>query len=164
LVKMGKLNRVLAFIDRSLIMIAKILLAVMVIIVSVNVFMRYVLNSGIRWAEEISLVCIVWFTFIALAHGVKEKLHINMNLLPSKIARKLDIILDKLSNITILFVGYIMVHYGIKLVNVTSRSILPASNLPASVIYFPLVLSGILIISNCLIEIMSFSNSLGGHD
>ena len=103
--------------------------------------MRYVLNSGIRWAEEISLVLVVWFTFIALAHGVKAKLHINMNLLPSKIAQKLDPLLKKISDIIILFVGYIMVYYGIKLVNVTSRSILPASNLPASVIYFPLILS-----------------------
>lgn len=161
---MDKIGKMFAFVDNVLIILAKALLLIMVIIISLNVFMRYVLNSGIRWAEEISLVLVVWFTFIALAHGVKAKLHINMNLLPSKIAQKLDPLLKKISDIIILFVGYIMVYYGIKLVNVTSRSILPASNLPASDIYFPLILSGILIILNCLIEILSFSKSLGGHD
>ena len=59
-------------------MLAKVLLAAMVILTSTNVFMRYVMNSGIGWSEEISLVIVVWFTFISMALGVKQRLHIRM--------------------------------------------------------------------------------------
>jgi len=151
---MNILNRIFDSVDHILIFIAKLLLSAMVIIVSTNVFMRYVLNSGIRWAEEISLVCVVWFTFIALAHGVKEKLHINMNLLPANVIRKFYKFFIVSSNIIIFIVGYTMIYYGIKLVEVTSRSILPASNLPAAVLYFPLILSGILIIFNVMVDFL----------
>lgn len=159
---MDKVSKIFGFVDNILILLAKILLAFMVVIVSINVFMRYALNTGIRWTEEISLVSVVWFTFIALAHGVKEKLHINMNLLPSHIAKKYDALLNKFTDIVILFVGYVMLYYGIKLVEVTSHSILPASNLPAAILYFPLIVSGILVILNCLLDILGLNKAEGG--
>ena len=52
---MDKIGKMFAFVDNVLIILAKALLLIMVIIISLNVFMRYVLNSGIRWAEEISI-------------------------------------------------------------------------------------------------------------
>lgn len=129
-----------------LVMLAKILLAAMVVLISANVFMRYVLNSGITWSEEVALVFVVWFTFIALALGVKERLHISLCLLPEKISPMIDLLLSKLTDVVILFLGYIMIRYGWILVQFTSRSILPATGVPASVLYFPLVLSGVLVL------------------
>lgn len=129
-----------------LVMLAKILLAAMVVLISANVFMRYVLNSGITWSEEVALVFVVWFTFIALALGVKERLHISLCLLPEKISPTIDLLLSKLTDVVILFLGYIMIRYGWILVQFTSRSILPATGVPASVLYFPLVLSGVLVL------------------
>ncbi len=129
-----------------LVILAKTLLAAMVLLISANVFMRYVLNSGIPWSEEVALVFVVWFTFIALALGVKQRLHISLCLLPEKISPKIDFLLSKLTDIVILFMGYIMIHYGWILVQFTSRSILPATGVPASVLYFPLVLSGVLVL------------------
>ena len=129
-----------------LVILAKTLLAAMVLLIAANVFMRYVLNSGITWSEEVALVFVVWFTFIALALGVKQRLHISLCLLPEKISPKIDLLLSKLTDIVILFMGYIMIHYGWILVQFTSRSILPATGVPASVLYFPLVLSGVLVL------------------
>ncbi len=129
-----------------LVILAKTLLAAMVLLISANVFMRYVLNSGITWSEEVALVFVVWFTFIALALGVKQRLHISLCLLPEKISPKIDLLLSKLTDVVILFMGYIMIHYGWILVQFTSRSILPATGVPASVLYFPLVLSGVLVL------------------
>ncbi len=34
--------------------------------------LRYVFNSGLRWSEELSRVFVVWFTFIAMAIGVRK--------------------------------------------------------------------------------------------
>ena len=67
-----------------LIRVAQILLVIMVALVFTNVVLRYVFNSGIYWSEEASLVIVIWFTFIAFALGVKEDLHISINILPKK--------------------------------------------------------------------------------
>lgn len=134
------------FIHLALVAFAKILLVAMVMLIFANVFMRYVLNSGIRWSEEVAIVIVVWFTFIALALGVKQRLHISLCLLPEKISPTIDFFLAKLTDLVILFLGYNMTRYGWILVRFTSRSILPATEFPASVMYFPLVLSGILVI------------------
>jgi TRAP-type C4-dicarboxylate transport system permease small subunit len=64
--------------------LAMVLLVAMVIIVFMNVVLRYGFNSGIRWSEEVSLVIVIWFTFIAMALGVKENLHISITVLPKK--------------------------------------------------------------------------------
>jgi TRAP-type C4-dicarboxylate transport system permease small subunit len=133
------------FIHLALVAFAKILLLAMVVLIFSNVFMRYVLNSGIPWSEEVSIVIVVWFTFISLALGVKHRLHISLCLLPARISPRTDFVLAKLTDLVTLFIGYIMIRYGWILVQFTSRSILPATEMPASVMYFPLVLSGILV-------------------
>jgi len=130
----------------TLVAFAKILLVAMVVLIFSNVFMRYVLNSGIPWSEEVSIVIVVWFTFISLALGVKHRLHISLCLLPERISPRTDFILAKLPDLVTLFLGYTMIRYGWILVLFTSRSILPATEFPASVMYFPLVLSGILVL------------------
>jgi len=130
----------------TLVAFAKILLVAMVVLIFSNVFMRYVLNSGIPWSEEVSIVIVVWFTFISLALGVKHRLHISLCLLPERISPRTDFILAKLTDLVTLFLGYTMIRYGWILVLFTSRSILPATEFPASVMYFPLVLSGILVL------------------
>ena len=54
------------------------LVILMVVIVFTNVLLRYGFRSGIKWGEEIPLVIVIWFTFIAMALGVKENLHISI--------------------------------------------------------------------------------------
>ena len=49
--------------------LAMVLLVTMVILVFLNVVLRYGFSSGIRWSEEISLVIVIWFTFIAMEIG-----------------------------------------------------------------------------------------------
>jgi TRAP-type C4-dicarboxylate transport system permease small subunit len=147
-----------------LVLLAKTLLAAMVVLISANVFMRYVLNSGIMWSEEVALVFVVWFTFIALALGVKERLHISLCLLPENISPKIDFLLSKLTDVAILFLGYIMIRYGWILVQFTSRSILPATGVPASVLYFPLVLSGVLVLYEGVMDLLGFDKGDSGMD
>jgi TRAP-type C4-dicarboxylate transport system permease small subunit len=150
------LTALLRFIHFILVMSAKVLLAAMVILTSVNVFMRYVMNSGIGWSEEISLVIVVWFTFISMVLGVKQRLHISLCLFPKDLTPTMDFLLPKLSDLVTLFLGYVMIHYGWILVGFTSTSILPASEFQAAVMYFPLVLAGILVTYESLMNLFGF--------
>lgn len=155
---------VFRFIHLTLVAFAKLLLLAMVVLIFSNVFMRYVLNSGIPWSEEVSIVIVVWFTFISLALGVKHRLHISLCLLPDRISPRTDFVLAKITDLATLFVGFIMVRYGWILVQFTSRSILPATEFPASVMYFPLVLSGILVTYEGFMNLLGLDKGDAGMD
>lgn len=55
-------------------------MALMVTIVALQVFWRYVLGSSIDSADELSRLCFVWAIFLAIPHGVKHGVHVGIDL------------------------------------------------------------------------------------
>lgn len=144
--------------------IAMVLLLAMTGITSVNVFMRYVLNSGIQWGEEIARVLVVSFTFLAMALGVKQGLHINIHVLPQNLPKPIDLALSIIRHLVVIGVGVILIRYGIGLIQFSARSILPASRLPGSVLYFVMPFSGGLIMLEGLLDLFGFHSDISGFD
>lgn len=132
---------------------ARILLIAMVLIIAVNVFMRYVLNSGLRWGEEIALVLVGWFVFLAIPMGVRKGLHISLHLWRRKIP-VLDAILRRVAAIGILGVGVVLLVYGNQLTAVAMRSIMPASRLPSGILYMILPLASVLMIYEAFTDLI----------
>lgn len=126
--------------------LAMVMLMAMVVIVFFNVVLRYGFSSGIHWAEEISLVIVIWFTFISMALGVKENLHINVSILPRKLPPKFFLSLDVLKDLLEVLIGVIMIIYGWKLTLNGAKSFLPATQIPNSINYLVLPIAGIFII------------------
>ena len=148
------------------IILAQILLVLMTLLIGTNVFMRYVLNSGIHWAEEISLVMAVTFVFISMALGVRKKLHISLHLWRRPIPR-LDMVLDKLADVVVLFIGVVMLVYGRILIQFTLRSIMPATELPSALLYMVLPLAALLMIYEAITDLVGFdtdANARAGGD
>lgn len=53
----------------------------MVAVVSTQVALRYVFNSSIGWADEVSRLAFVWSIFLAIPIGVRAQAHIGIDLL-----------------------------------------------------------------------------------
>lgn len=141
-----------------LINLSKLMMVAMLLLVFTNVVLRYVFNSGIYWSEEISLVLEVWFIFLSLGLGVKQRLHISINLvkresMPDWLNRALDLFAD----IVFIIVGAIMLIYGIRLTQFTMRSIMPATKWPAGILYLVLPLSGFVVIVEALFHILGYT-------
>ncbi|HUX50355.1 MAG TPA: TRAP transporter small permease subunit [Spirochaetia bacterium] len=131
----------------ALVYIAEALLILMVVVIFVNVVMRYVFNSGIVWSSEIALLTAVWFSFIAMALGVKLRLHIHINLLSeAHIPAAFDRLLWKIRDVVVVAVGVSMFWWGSILVKFTMRSILPATGMPAGVLYIVVPIAAVIII------------------
>ncbi len=100
----------------------------------------------------------VWFIFLSLGLGVKHRLHISINVLKRETApRWLNKILDTLSDLIFLVVGTVMIVYGYKLVGFTMRSIMPATKLPAGILYLVLPLAGFIVDIEALFHILGFN-------
>jgi TRAP-type C4-dicarboxylate transport system permease small subunit len=61
------------------------LMAVMVVVVSAQVFMRYALNSSIGWADEVSRLMFVWSIFLAIPLGIKLGVHIGIEMFTARL-------------------------------------------------------------------------------
>jgi TRAP-type C4-dicarboxylate transport system permease small subunit len=60
--------------------------AAMILIVALQVLLRYGFNSSIDWSEEISRLLFVWCMFLAIPLGIREGAHVGIELLVAHIA------------------------------------------------------------------------------
>lgn len=139
------------------VVVAMAFLVTLVVIITVHVTMRYVFNSGISWSEEVaSKILIPAFVFLGMAMGVEEDLHININVLPRKIPVLVDNSLAILKYLCTIFIGVVLVYYGIYLVNFQNQFgvVLPATQWPSSLQYVILPAAGALIIFISILNIL----------
>ena len=61
--------------------LAIILLALMLIIVDIAVFMRYVMNDALAWSEEIAKFVMVWLTFFVAPIGLRMGAHVGIEVI-----------------------------------------------------------------------------------
>jgi TRAP-type C4-dicarboxylate transport system permease small subunit len=56
-------------------------MAVMIVVVSVQVALRYLLNTSLDWSDEVSRMLFVWCMFLAIPLGIREGAHVGIELL-----------------------------------------------------------------------------------
>jgi TRAP-type C4-dicarboxylate transport system permease small subunit len=152
LVKIIKIFNAIHFISALL---ACIFLAFQVVIISVNVIMRYFFASGISWMEEISSnVLMTAFTFLSMAIGVKLDLHINVNLFPKGTPQWVTTILLKLKHLVLVVIGFVLFYYGILLIMGIKGSIASIPSLPASLQFIMIPLAGFLILCDSIMSLL----------
>jgi TRAP-type C4-dicarboxylate transport system permease small subunit len=118
------------------VVLAKLMIVAMVVIIAVNITLRFGFESGLMWSEEVALLLVVWFSFLAMAIGVKHGLHININLFNREKAPKwFNVALEKLGDIVVFLVALAMLYYGVILVKFTMTSVMPATNWPSGIMY-----------------------------
>ncbi|MDP3179873.1 MAG: TRAP transporter small permease [Spirochaetaceae bacterium] len=149
----GTLRAIDTAIHKVLLIIAQVALFAMIAIVCVTVFFRYVLSSGIIWAEEVPRTLVALFAFIACAMGVRDHLHIGLGFFHRRFAAggKGRRILDALINLSTFSCGAIMTFYGWNLCQQLWRFTMPATGLPRTVQYISMPIAGTIIMYDSLL-------------
>ncbi|GEM_PF-255985 len=134
---------------RIILLVADIALIAMVLIVSYAVTLRYVFNAGVGWAEEIPRLLVTLFAFIAMAMGVRDHVHIGVNIFynlfrKDGLARRFMIFFG---DYIVLLCGLFMAYYGttrcIQMYKLPGR--LPMTGLNTWITYLPIPLAGYVI-------------------
>lgn len=143
--------------------VAIVQLLAMILIVSAQVFSRFITGSSIKWSDEVSLILMVWFSFIGLAIGVRQGLHISIELFTMKLSDKVKKnFIERLTHICTLIIGIILVYFGIKLAENGMMSTLPATGLPSAVEYLFVPVCGILVTYDSILGLLGIDTKEGG--
>lgn len=82
--------------------IAGFFLIITVIVVILNISMRYFFNSPIRSAEEIATICFIWSVFIGGASCYRQKMHMGIDILTQVFKNKTKIYIELLISLIVM--------------------------------------------------------------
>ncbi|WP_191013867.1 TRAP transporter small permease [Treponema zioleckii] len=140
-------------IHKVMLVIAEIALGSMIVIVFVNVVLRYCFHSGIGWVEEVPRLLVTLFAFCACAMGVRDHLHISVTVLYSRFPKLGKKALDWLYDIAVFGCGLFMLYFGTKFTCsqafLTGR--LPMTGWNTCVQYFPVGVGGFIIVMDSIL-------------
>ena len=97
-------------------------LLICVILVNVNVLMRYFINRPLKWCDEVVTSLFVWTVFIGTAYAHRRHAHLGVdilvNLFPPKGKRVIQFIMDILQILVLLMLTVISAQYVYHLIYV----------------------------------------------
>lgn len=82
-----------------------------VVIVFVQVFMRYVMGSSLVWSEELARYAFIWMIYIGVSYGVKRKAHISVDIADLIFHKKGQFVLSIIASIAFLFFAVVISYY-----------------------------------------------------
>lgn len=125
--------------------IAGIGIVAMTLIVGWQVFGRYVLNDSPSWSEPLSLYLMSWFIMLGAAVGVRESVHLGLDIvryaMPPAIQKAMD--LTSLGLIVLFGIG--MTYYSALLAIGTWSATIPVLGWPGGTDFFPMIVGGVMI-------------------
>ena len=141
--KKGGVKRPFLMFDKIIEGFAITLLVAMILIVFMAVVTRKIFGFVFVWSEEVTLLCLTWFTFMGIAIGFRERLHLGMDLF-DKLPKKILNMSDRLIDVVTFFFGLYLVAYGWEFALMMRGSVLAATQLPNAVQYIVMPITGIM--------------------
>ena len=133
--------------DKILSIACAVLLTFMTVLVLIQVFSRYILNSPVAFTEELVRYSLIWTGFIGAAYAFSTREHMSLTLIRDKFTGKahtaLLVVIDGLILLMAIFVFTIG---GFKLAVSASREFSALLGIPRSLVYSIAPISGIFII------------------
>jgi len=140
-----------------------ILMSIITIDVLWGVFTRYAIGHQASWTEELARFLLIWIGILGAAYASGQNMHLAIDLLSPKLKdkskRRLAILIRML---IIIFAFCILVIGGFRLIYVTQvlGQMSPALQVPMTVVYAVLPISGILIVYYKVHDLLNSSTQL----
>ena len=136
----------LKLLDRTADTLALGALIAMVLVVSWQVFGRFVLQSSPRWTSEVSLLLIGWLGFLGIAIGIREGSHIAVGYFSDKLPDAFQPAIDRLGPLLMVIFGGYLVVQGWDFTQLMMANTMPATGLPRAWQYAAMPVSGVLVL------------------
>ncbi len=132
--------------ERLLSAVTAVILGLLALLVGWQVVARYVFNTGIFWAEELSLLAMMWATLLGAAGCIWTDSHVRLNILINRLPPTVRVwMLTAMDGIIIWFAFWI-VKEGMLLASRTMGGQMSALHIPIGTTYVILPAAAILMI------------------
>ncbi|NEU30837.1 TRAP transporter small permease [bacterium LRH843] len=136
-----------------------VLSSIMVAVIFLQVFMRYVMHNSLAWSEELARYCFIWLIYFGISYGVKKQRHISVDAALLLFKDKGKLIMTMISNLLFLAFAIFVIVYGFdmsqKLLAWGQKS--PANHIPMGLVYLAapvgMTLTAIRLIQNLIAQI-----------
>ncbi len=135
--------------------ILAVTLSLMLFLTFTEVVLRYVFNNPIAWSEEVTLVMLIWYGFLAMALGVKDDSHMSLEFFYEIFSENGKKVLDFIRHVLMLAFSTLMTYYALELARTSITKYLPASKISRSILYIAMLISGILMFIYTLVHLIS---------
>ena len=113
---------------------------VMIVVVSAQVGMRYLLNDSFDWADEVSRLAFVWTVFVAIPLGIRDGAHVGITILTERLPTAARALLARLMALLAAAMMAVVLWQSVKVAAVTWPERLGAINVTSSLFFLPLVI------------------------
>jgi TRAP-type C4-dicarboxylate transport system permease small subunit len=163
----GKLGKLFNNFEYVALIIA---LAVMVAVIFSQVVMRYVFNNSLSWSEEFARYLFVWFSWMGVSAGVKDKEHLKVDILLMALDKRGFLKTKEMTNIIVsliwLATTLIVAYYGFQLVmlQMNMNVVTPAMRLPVWIGYLSVPACSVVVGIRLLVRMIESVKVLLGNE
>ena len=119
-----------------------VLLVIMVAITFVQVVMRFCFNAPFSWAEEVTLMVLVWFGYLCMSVDIYTDSHAALYFLYNKLPPVFHKLADLFRHGILTWLFIEMVKYGMVLTRLNAPKPQPATHFSQGWLFAPLVICG----------------------
>ncbi len=112
------------------------LFSVILLIIFIAVFFRYVLNHSLFWSDEVVRYLFVWFTLLGAALVLRDRRHIRVEYFVEHLPDGMQRVLGAMGLVLVLAFNAFLVIAGMLWVRETSGARTPALGLPLNWVYY----------------------------
>ncbi len=120
-----------------------IFILVQVVVVSISVGGRYLFNKTPSWGEELALLCMIWFSLMAISLAITDSRHLKMTIAELYMPLKFNQYVAGFNYVVFTAIAIFMMIEGTKLVMLTYTSMLPGLKISGAYLYAAVPFSGV---------------------
>ena len=135
-------DRIGSLVSRALLLMSALSLALMMAILTWQVFSRYLLGNSPPWAEQSALILMIWMTFLGSASGIADGFHIRIVEGVTSLAQPWRSRAIKAANLLIILAGLLILVLGSQLVGATWTNAVPTLPVTRGMVYLVIPLCG----------------------
>jgi TRAP-type C4-dicarboxylate transport system permease small subunit len=136
--------------DRAVNWFLAILMTAMVVIITAQVWYRFILNNPLSWSEEAGRYLFVWISFMGAAAGVRYQVHLGIDLMDKLLSPAAYRIVVVLVNLIIQIFLLVIIYWGFTILGIIRFQESPSMHISMRYPYMAVPVGGIFMLINSL--------------
>lgn len=122
------------------------LIGLAVVVTFLEVIMRYVFGGSLGWANEVTIVSVIWATMIGASLGVREGIHIGVDVVVERLPRRVGRVVNLVALVACAVWVFLVFLWGVDFVSFQFRTnrLTPELEIPAWTTYAVIPLAALM--------------------